>query len=154
MHAHIANLLICTNITGSDDHLLRSKSFYSKTICIKLLILRWIIFGIKIDKFGPEKSDTAGIVLLHKSDVRRTANVGINLDSLTIDCRIALSLKLLKQCLLLFFIVLLRLERRHQVLCRIDINAGIIAIDNRSLSVPFGLYLTALYQSRYTHRPR
>ena len=148
---HVIDGLVRADVTGADDDLLRRQRLQNMPVRLKLLLFPRLLPAVEIHEFRAEQTDSAGIVLLYGTDVRRPADVGIDLDGSAVDGRVVLALQLLQQRDSGLILLLLLLERAEQILRRIDIDTAVIAIDDGHLSVPVRADLPALYKRRNVH---
>jgi hypothetical protein len=148
---HVIDGLIGTDVTGTDDHLAGSQTLHHLLVGLELVVLGGEVLAVQVDELGAEQAYAAGIVLLHSTHIAHAADVGKDIDGLAVQRGVGLALQLLQQGLLLLIFLLALLQALEQVGGGFNVNAGIVAIDDRHLAVPVVLNILALDQGRDVH---
>ena len=148
---HIIHGLIRADITGAHDHLAGCKAFHHLLVSLELVVLGGEVLAVQVDELGAEQAYAAGIVLLHSTHIAHAADVGKDIDGLAVQRGVGLALQLLQQGLLLLIFLLALLQALEQVGGGFNVNAGVVAIDDRHLAVPVVLNILALDQGRDVH---
>ncbi len=151
IEVHPVDRLVGADIAGADDNQFWRKRLDDALVCLELFILRRFFGAAEIDKLRAEETDALGVVLLHGTDILRTADVRKNLDCPAVDGGVGLALEFLKKSLFLEVLVVFCGECVDEVLRRLYVNTGIVAVENGELAVPAVVDLFALDESWRVH---
>ena len=132
----VVSLLVGADIEGSDDDLLAAHDLGDALVDSELFVLGREGLGVEINELGAEKSDAARVVLEHHRGVGNVADVCINVDLCAVEGDVGLLLELLEKRSLLYVLDAFLVEGIEQILSRLNVNAVVVAVDDRELAVP------------------
>ena len=130
------SLLVGADVESSDDDLLAAHNLGDALVDSELFVLGGEGLGMQIDELGAEKSDAARVVLEHHRGVGNVADVGVNVDLGAVEGDVGLLLELLEKRSLLYVLDAFLVEGIEQILSRLNVDAVVVAVDDRELAVP------------------
>ena len=149
-HIEIIDLLVCSDIKGTDDDFLTGHVLCYCLINLELLFLCRIIFFLQIYKFASEKSDTFRIIGKYVGNIAGTSNVCIKMKLTAALGNSLFSFQFFEHCTLCKFICTQVFVFLKGFRIRINDQISALSVYNCHFSV-HGLVVFDIDQCRNVH---